>query len=107
MVCFPPPFATPSLMTVYVDDAVTLWRVRRWAHLMADSLDELHAFAGRLGLPRRPFQNKTSGAHYDISDDMRLHAIALGAMPISRHKDRALVKAVIANARAQGRGARP
>ena len=54
-------------MTVYVDDAVTLWRGRRWAHLMADSLDELHAFAARLGLPRHAFQDKTSGAHYDVN----------------------------------------
>ena len=94
-------------MTVYVDDAVTLWRGRRWAHLMADTLDELHAFAERLGLPRRAFQNKTSGAHYDVTADMRLQAIALGAMPISRHRDRELVRQVIANARAQGRGESP
>ena len=40
-------------MTVYVDDAVTLWRGRRWAHLMADTVEELHAMAARLGLPRR------------------------------------------------------
>ena len=35
-------------MSVYVDDAVTLWRGQRWAHLMADTLDELHAMAARL-----------------------------------------------------------
>lgn len=91
-------------MTVYVDDAVTLWRGRRWAHLMADTLDELHAFAERLGMPRRAFQNKTSGAHYDITADMRELAIELGAVPISRHHDRILLRAVIARARAQGRG---
>ena len=39
-------------MTVYVDDAVTLWRGWRWAHLMADTLDELHAMAERLGVQR-------------------------------------------------------
>jgi hypothetical protein len=94
-------------MTVYVDDAVTLWRGQRWAHLMADTLDELHAFAARLGMPRHAFQNKTSGAHYDINAAMREQAIALGALPISRHRDRALVKAVIARARAQGRGEAP
>src|SRR5690606_1919524 len=104
---FRPPAGRPPRMTVYVDDPVTPWRGRRWAHLMADTLGELHDFAARLGLPRRAFQNKTSGAHYDITADMRLQAIALGAMPISRHKDRELVKAVIANARAQGRGERP
>lgn len=94
-------------MTVYVDDAVTLWRGRRWAHLMADSLDELHAFAAQLGLPRRAFQDRTSGAHYDITAEMRLQALALGAMAISRHRDRELVRAVIRNARAQGRGEAP
>lgn len=88
-------------MTVYVDDAVMPWRGQRWAHLMADTLDELHAFAARLGLPRHAFQDKRSGAHYDVTAAMREHAIALGATPISRHRDRALMRAVIANARAQ------
>ena len=90
-------------MTVYVDDAVHLWRGRRWAHLMADTLDELHAMAGRLEIPRRSFQDKTSGAHYDVDADRRERAIALGAIPISRHADRALVRRVIARAKAQGR----
>ncbi|WP_149194507.1 DUF4031 domain-containing protein [Luteimonas suaedae] len=94
-------------MTVYVDDAVTLWRGRRWAHLMADTLDELHAFAARLGIPRRAFQNRTSGAHYDVPAELRDAAIALGATAISRHRDRELVHAVIRNARAQGRGEAP
>ena len=90
-------------MAVYVDDAVTLWRGKRWAHLMADTLDELHAFAERLGLPRRAFQDKTSGAHYDVTAQLRERAIALGAVPVSRHVDRDLVRRVIARARAQGR----
>ena len=94
-------------MTVYVDDAVTLWRDRRWAHLMADRLEELHAMAAALGMPRRAFQDKTSGAHYDVDSDLRERAIALGAVPISRHVDRALVRRVIARAKAQGRGEAP
>jgi len=91
-------------LTVYVDDAVTLWRGQRWAHLMADTLDELHAFAARLGIPRRSFQDKSSGAHYDVNADLRSIALALGAMPVSRHRDRLLYKSVIARAKAQGRG---
>ena len=94
-------------MTVYVDDAVTLWRGQRWAHLMADSLVELHAFAAQLGLRRESFQDKRSGAHYDVPAPLRDRAVALGAVAISRHHDRARVRAVIANARAQGRGERP
>jgi len=91
-------------MAVYVDDAVTLWRGERWAHLMADTLAELHAFAAALGVPRRAFQDKTSGAHYDLTAGLRERAVALGAVAISRHRDRALVRAVIAHAKAQGRG---
>lgn len=94
-------------MTVYVDDAVTLWRGQRWAHLMADTLDELHAMAAQLGLPRRAFQDKTSGAHYDVPASLREDAIRQGAVAISRHHDRELVHAVIRNAKAQGRSERP
>ncbi|NUS60657.1 MAG: DUF4031 domain-containing protein [Lysobacter sp.] len=94
-------------MSVYVDDAVTLWRGRRWAHLMADTLDELHAMADAIGLPRRAFQDKTSGAHYDVDADLRVAALALGAVALSRHGDRVLYRAVIARARAQGRHEAP
>ncbi|MDQ3494319.1 MAG: DUF4031 domain-containing protein [Pseudomonadota bacterium] len=93
-------------MTVYVDDAVVLWRGRRWAHLMADSLDELHAFASGLGLPRSAFQNRASGAHYDVPSELRAEAVSRGAVALSRHRDRARLRAVIAAARAQGRGER-
>jgi len=88
-------------MTVYVDDAVTLWRGQRWAHLMADTLEELHAMAAQLGMPRRAFQDKPSGAHYDVTVEMREQALQLGATAISRHADRERVRAVIRNARAQ------
>ena len=94
-------------MAVYVDDAVTLWRGRRWAHLMADTLAELHAMAALLDIPRRAFQDKASGAHYDVTVELRLRALELGAVAISRHRDRELVRAVIRNARAQGRGEAP
>ncbi len=90
-------------MAVYVDDAVHSWRGQRWAHLLADTLDELHAMAARLGIPRRAFQNKASGAHYDVPAALREEAIRLGVVPISRHTDRDLLKRLIANARLQAR----
>lgn len=63
-------------MTILVDPAVWPWRGDRWAHLVSDeSYDELHAFAARLGLPRRVFQ----GDHYDIPAHLRLAAIEAGA----------------------------
>ena len=91
-------------MSVYVDDAVTLWRGQRWAHLMADTLEELHAFAAALGIPPRAFQDKRSGAHYDLPAPLRDEAVAMGAIAISRHRDRERLRAVIRHAKAQGRG---
>jgi hypothetical protein len=91
-------------VSVYVDDAVHLWRGRRWAHLLADDLGDLHVFAERLGLPRRAFQDKRSGAHYDIDAALRERALALGAVAISRHTDRERVRAIIRNAKQQWSG---
>lgn len=91
-------------MTVYVDDAVHLWRGRRWAHLLADTLEELHRFAEALGVPRRAFQDKRSGAHYDIDAALRERALALGAVAVSRHTDRERVRAIIGNAKRQWSG---
>jgi hypothetical protein len=75
-------------MAILVDGAHWPWRGRLWAHLVSDtSLDELHAFARRLGLPERAFQ----GDHYDVTDELRDCAIAEGAWPVdSRTVIRAL-----------------
>ena len=66
-------------VTVLVDEARWLWRGRRWCHLVSDkSLGELHAFAARLGVPRRAFQ----GDHYDLHEDLRRDAVANGAAEV-------------------------
>ena len=93
-------------MSVYVDDAVMPWRGQHWAHLMADTLEELHSMAARLGIPRRALQDKRSGVHYDVTVEMREQALQLGAIAISRHVDREQVRAVIRNARAQATAAK-
>lgn len=49
------------------------------SHLEADTLEELHEFAGRLGLRRSWFQDR-SIPHYDISKSMREKAIRMGAI---------------------------
>jgi Protein of unknown function (DUF4031) len=67
-------------MAILVDDAIWPWRGRVWAHLVSDtSIDELHAFAERLGIPRRAFQ----GDHYDVTDELRDCAIAEGAHAVT------------------------
>ena len=75
-------------MAILVDDAIWPWRGRVWAHLVSDtSIEELHAFAQRLGIPERAFQ----GDHYDVTDELRDCAIAEGARAVtSRDVVRAL-----------------
>jgi hypothetical protein len=69
-----------SNVVVLVDDAVWPFRGKLWAHLVSDhSYDELHAFAARLGIPRRAFQ----GDHYDVPESVREQALLLGAQPVS------------------------
>ena len=64
---------------ILVDPAIWRWRGRRWAHLVSDtSHEELHAFAGHLGLRRIWFQ----GDHYDIPSDLREEALRLGAVAV-------------------------
>ena len=54
----------------------------RWCHMIADTADELHAMADRLGLRREWFQ----GDHYDIVPAKRTQAIKLGALPTPRRE---------------------
>jgi hypothetical protein len=65
-------------VAVFVDDARIRWRGREWSHLVADSPDELHAAAARLGLRREWAQDKGRTLHYDLPEELRLRAIELG-----------------------------
>jgi hypothetical protein len=56
---------------------------KHWCHMASDTgFDELHAFAARLGIPRRRFQ----GDHYDLPPHLRAQAVALGAEEVSTRK---------------------
>lgn len=69
-------------MTVYVDDARIAWRGKRWCHLQADTIEELHAFAESIGLKREWFQegSRPEADHYDVSESLRERAVAEGAV---------------------------
>ncbi|MDD5650323.1 MAG: DUF4031 domain-containing protein [Candidatus Nanoarchaeia archaeon] len=54
----------------------------KWCHLFADDVQELHEFAGKLGLRRSWFQNKRNFPHYDLVQSKRQQAISLGAQEI-------------------------
>ena len=75
-------------MAVYVDDAIWHWAGRRWCHLMADDMAELHRFAAQLGLHRSSYQGppKTTAPHYDITAFERDRALRLGAVACSREE---------------------
>lgn len=62
-------------MSVYVDSAFIPYGNMRMSHLMADTLEELHAMADRIGVKRKHFQ----GDHYDICRYKRTLAIKFGA----------------------------
>lgn len=66
-------------MSVYVDDAFISHKGETWCHLMADSLDELHQFAAKLGLKREWLH---SGDHYDVTSTKRAAAVKLGAIEV-------------------------
>jgi hypothetical protein len=75
-------------VSVYVDALRPCRRTRWWpwpasCHLLADDLEELHAFAHKLGLKREWFQ-KRSTPHYDLAPRRRALAIRLGAIEIDR-----------------------
>ena len=75
-------------MTVYVDDMHTteLGRFGRMkmCHMIADTDEELHAMADRIGVQRKWFQKPgTAGRHYDIAMSKRGLAVAAGAVEIT------------------------
>lgn len=72
-------------MTVYVDE-LRVWPTRiacfraGSCHLTADTLDELHAFAARIGLRRAWAQLDGRVPHYDLTAGRREAALAAGAV---------------------------
>ncbi len=69
------------------------WRWNEACHLFTDdgNLDDLHAFAARVGLRRAWFQRHACLPHYDLTIARRGVAVRLGA----RQVDRAFVAGVI------------
>lgn len=71
-------------MTVYVDE-IQRWPTKLRAfkagscHLTADTVEELHAFAARIGLRRAWFQNGRV-PHYDLTPGRREDAELAGAV---------------------------
>lgn len=71
-------------MSVYVDNARLPHGRMTMCHMVADSLDELHAMADRIGIARRWFQAEASTPHYDVCLAKRALAVGFGAVEVDR-----------------------
>lgn len=77
-------------MSVYVDPLCSClcnshWKWTMACHLLADTIDELFDFAGKLGLKKDWIQN-TRLPHFDLNGPMRQRAIQHGAIGVDRRK---------------------
>ena len=84
-------------MSVYVDDLMVSLRNKNWpyshsCHLVADTVSELHYFAGRMRLKPAWFQNKPELPHYDLTKGMRRLAVKLGAIEVDQYQISLLMK---------------
>ncbi len=67
-------------MTILIDPPAWPAHGRLWSHLVSDvSLEDLHAFAGEHGIPRRGFERD----HYDVPADAYDRLVAAGAVPVT------------------------
>lgn len=72
-------------MTIYVDEAIYKRSPagrKLYCHMIATTtLDDLHAFAKRIGV-KKHFFHRARIPHYDLTSDQRATAIAIGAYPV-------------------------
>lgn len=99
-------------MTVYIDNAFIQARVgrrsSRWCHLFADTEEELHAFAARIGLLRswyqvpkgpggkgraEPTSLKAQMWHYDVTEGRRVAAVSAGAVEVTTREALQIMRA--------------
>ena len=69
-------------MGVYVDEMEAEFRQMKMCHMIADSLEELHEMADKIGVKRKWFQPK-SFPHYDVCKSKKILAVENGAKIIS------------------------
>jgi hypothetical protein len=86
---------------ILVDEPMWPAHGRLWAHLVSDaSLEELHDFAARMGVPPRGFDRD----HYDVPEDRIDALVAAGAVRVDAHE---LTRRLIASGlRVKGRDRR-
>lgn len=80
-------------MAVYVDDMKAGYGRMKMCHMLADSDEELHAMAARIGVARRWHQKSgTPQSHYDICLSKRALAVQFGAQKITQRQAGLIVR---------------
>ena len=78
-------------MAVYVDMLINYgWfmrgRTHPTCHMIADTEEELHTIAAKIGLKRSWYQTDSILDHYDLTNSKRILAIQNGAIEIDRYQ---------------------
>jgi len=72
-------------MAVYVDRAENSFGRMKMCHMIADTPDELHAMAERIGMRRTWYQTRASFPHYDVAKGRREATIEAGAIDCDKY----------------------
>lgn len=70
-------------MSVYVDNASNHYKRMKMCHMIADTLEELHEMARKIGMKKEWFQDDIDHPHYDLSLSRRALAVQYGAIEVS------------------------
>lgn len=80
-------------MAVYVDSGKIPYGRMLMSHMLADTPEELHAMADRIGVRRKWFQ-PLSSPHYDVCQEKRQLAIEAGAVIVGRKETVAVIRRI-------------
>jgi hypothetical protein len=84
-------------MSVYVDQIMPhggskTFRWKKSCHMFADTPEELHALAAKIGMRREWFQNDERLPHYDLTESRRALAVRHGAVEVGHRETYAMMR---------------